>query len=89
MSGDHTCSYFCERPECIRAQRDELREEIELQRALVKEAQEMAIELSGVEMLDRELFQAMYDLLESEPRADVCCDRLESMLSERLKGKNG
>jgi hypothetical protein len=25
----HTCSYYCERPECIRAQRDELRQKIE------------------------------------------------------------
>ena len=25
----HTCSYYCDRPECIRAQRDELREAIE------------------------------------------------------------
>jgi hypothetical protein len=24
----HTCSYYCDRPECIRAQRDELREAI-------------------------------------------------------------
>lgn len=23
---EHTCSYYCERPECIRAQRDELRD---------------------------------------------------------------
>lgn len=26
-AGIHSCSYFCTRPECIRAQRDELREE--------------------------------------------------------------
>jgi len=25
----HTCSYYCDRPECIKAQRDELREAIE------------------------------------------------------------
>ena len=25
----HTCSYYCERPECIRAQRDELRDRLE------------------------------------------------------------
>ena len=24
----HTCSYHCERPECVRAQRDELRERV-------------------------------------------------------------
>lgn len=27
----HTCSYYCHRPECIRAQRDELRENYFLQ----------------------------------------------------------
>jgi hypothetical protein len=26
---EHTCSYYCERPECIRAQRDELRGRLE------------------------------------------------------------
>ena len=25
MSDLHTCSYYCDRPECIKAQRDELR----------------------------------------------------------------
>ena len=25
----HSCSYFCERPECIKRQRDELREQVE------------------------------------------------------------
>jgi hypothetical protein len=25
----HTCSYFCERHECIKAQRDELRQKLE------------------------------------------------------------
>ena len=24
----HTCSYYCERPECVKAQRDELRERL-------------------------------------------------------------
>lgn len=26
MSDIHTCSYHCDRPECVKAQRDELRE---------------------------------------------------------------
>ena len=25
----HSCSYYCERPECIKAQRDELRDKLE------------------------------------------------------------
>ena len=32
----HTCSYYCERPECIRAQRDELRQKIEQAESLDK-----------------------------------------------------
>jgi hypothetical protein len=27
--GIHSCSYYCTRPECIRAQRDELRERLQ------------------------------------------------------------
>jgi hypothetical protein len=34
----HTCSYFCERPECIRAQRDELRQKLEQAVAAEREA---------------------------------------------------
>jgi hypothetical protein len=28
MTDIHSCSYFCDRPECIKAQRDELRERL-------------------------------------------------------------
>lgn len=28
MTNLHTCSYFCDRPACIKAQRDELRERL-------------------------------------------------------------
>jgi len=28
MTEVHSCSYYCERPECIKAQRDELRERL-------------------------------------------------------------
>ena len=34
----HTCSYFCDRPECIRAQRDELRQKLEQAVAAEREA---------------------------------------------------
>jgi len=33
----HTCSYYCERPECIRAQRDELRQKLEQAESLDKQ----------------------------------------------------
>jgi hypothetical protein len=29
MTDIHSCSYYCERPECIKAQRDELRDKLE------------------------------------------------------------
>jgi len=32
----HTCSYYCDRPECIRAQRDELRQKFEQAESLDK-----------------------------------------------------
>jgi hypothetical protein len=28
MTEDHSCSYYCDRPECIKAQRDELRDRL-------------------------------------------------------------
>ncbi|MGI9136149.1 MAG: hypothetical protein ACR2JS_03695 [Candidatus Nanopelagicales bacterium] len=31
MSDIHSCSYYCERPECIKAQRDEFRSRLEKQ----------------------------------------------------------
>jgi hypothetical protein len=33
----HTCSYFCDRPDCIRAQRDELRQKLEQAESLDKQ----------------------------------------------------
>lgn len=32
MTEVHSCSYYCDRPECIKAQRDELRNQLEAQR---------------------------------------------------------
>lgn len=32
---DHTCNYHCELPECVRAQRDEMRERLARQRAVL------------------------------------------------------
>jgi hypothetical protein len=45
----HTCSYYCDRPECIRAQRDELRQKLEQ----VIEAEREAV-AKLVEELDRD-----------------------------------
>lgn len=35
MTDIHTCSYYCHRPACIKAQRDELRDKMERERAIV------------------------------------------------------
>ena len=32
----HTCSYYCDRPDCIKAQRDELRQKLEQAESLDK-----------------------------------------------------
>jgi hypothetical protein len=45
----HTCSYYCDRPECIRAQRDELRQKLE---QLIQAEREAVAKL--VEELDRD-----------------------------------
>ena len=33
----HSCSYYCDRPECIKRQRDELREKLSCEESLVRE----------------------------------------------------
>ncbi len=33
----HSCSYYCDQPECIRAQRDELRDRLEVMQAEMAE----------------------------------------------------
>jgi hypothetical protein len=33
----HTCSYYCDRPKCIKAQRDELRQKLEQAESLDKQ----------------------------------------------------
>ena len=42
MTDIHSCSYYCERPECVRAQRDELRDRqwVELSRDEVLDIEE-------------------------------------------------
>jgi hypothetical protein len=48
MNDIHSCSYYCSRPECVRAQRDDLRDKLERQ-------QERRA------MTDRERFEAWWD----------------------------
>ena len=57
---EHTCSYYCERPECIRAQRDELRDRLESAeaelaavRGQLEEAQKHCDRLTGMKFSDR------------------------------------
>jgi len=65
MTDIHSCSYCCERPECIKAQRDEMRGEIERLRAECDEIEAQAVkncdevlelraELAAIEAQERE-----------------------------------
>lgn len=63
----HTCSYYCIRPECIRRQRDELRDQVE-QMSRRRQAQRIA----GLEA-EIERLIVVIDTLKSEldkPRAE-------------------
>jgi hypothetical protein len=44
----HTCSYFCERHECIKAQRDELRQKLKQAVAAEREACAKLVEADGL-----------------------------------------
>jgi hypothetical protein len=44
----HTCSYYCERLECIRAQRDELRQKLEQVIQAEREACAKLVEADGL-----------------------------------------
>ena len=38
MTNDlHSCSYYCDRPECVKRQRDELREKLSVEECFVRE----------------------------------------------------
>jgi len=52
----HTCSYYCDRPECIKAQRDELRQKLE---QVIQAEREAVAKL--VEELDRDSDQYRND----------------------------
>ena len=47
---EHTCSYYCERPECIRAQRDELRDRLGRELAAAKAEAEALRDALKVEL---------------------------------------
>jgi len=63
MDSGHSCSYYCERPECIKAQRNELRDNADKQAATIAALRtDLAYyqakwehELSTVSKLEREL----------------------------------
>jgi hypothetical protein len=63
-------------------------EELELQKALVAEAQELAIELAGAELRDKALMQQALEALEwwygGEPQGQLIHDAIAA-LRERLK----
>ena len=51
----HTCSYYCERPDCIRAQRDELRQKLE-------QAEKQGVGLTDEEVGGLTVFALIEDL---------------------------
>lgn len=75
MTDIHSCSYYCDRPECVKAQRDELREEVMLLRgdpgnryahrlAIELECALLAPEQANVALLD-EYHTAVRDWMEA------------------------
>lgn len=61
MSDIHSCSYYCTRPACVLAQRDELRDSITALQARVAELE-----------ADREQFERTID--QQEGMYSQCCD---------------
>lgn len=55
----HTCSYYCDRPECIRAQRDELRLKQELRDTTVDILEQTRRELAEAHKLLGQCADAM------------------------------
>ena len=51
----HTCSYYCERPECIRAQRDELRQKLEQAEQIVPSDYSNSHQREWVGLTDEEI----------------------------------
>jgi hypothetical protein len=51
----HTCSYYCERPECIRAQRDGLRQKLEQAEQIVPSDYSNSHQREWVGLTDEEI----------------------------------
>jgi hypothetical protein len=51
----HTCSYFCERHECIKAQRDELRQKLEQAEQIVPSDYSNSHQREWVGLTDEEI----------------------------------
>lgn len=63
MTDIHSCSYYCDRPDCVKAQRDELREEVMLLRGDPgnRYAHRMAIELECALLAPEQANTALLD----------------------------
>jgi hypothetical protein len=55
----HTCSYFCERPECIKAQRDELRQKLEQAEGAVAAEREACAKLAEQGLIGHTIAKAI------------------------------
>lgn len=49
MTDIHSCSYYCDRPECIKAQRDELRERLAQPERIQLTARDFVVTVGGIE----------------------------------------
>lgn len=57
----HTCSYYCERPECVLAQRDELRQKLEQAEQTVPSDYSNSYQREWVNLTDEESEQILKD----------------------------
>ena len=76
MTDVHSCSYYCDRPECIKAQRDELRER------LAQPEQESQRQWRGLTDED------IAEIAEKLGLADVAWVDLMQAIERRLKKRN-
>ncbi len=60
MSDIHTCSYYCDRPACIKAQRDELRDRFQVMQAALQSGEPVG-EVFEVLCEGRIVYAEVYD----------------------------
>ena len=67
----HTCSYYCHRPECIKAQRDELREKYMARYAALSEDYKALYASADQTARDNDFKTRLADAIEEMPFGDT------------------